>query len=155
MIKDLKLFSRNKATNTNDFEFSNMDIEFDNRGFFVRCENSDEGLNQNFLKAVATSVQDDGYGTNLFKLLGKQNLTFIKVKLMQEILNSIFTLRENQINEYNKYNGNYDNGMILNRIANLYFKDITNTSIYIDAKAQSLKKDLENSLDLHEINLTI
>lgn len=153
MITELKLITRNKVEGYN-FEFSNMDIEFDNRGFLKTC-NSDEGLNQNFMKAVITANQSDGYGTNLYKLLGKPNITYIKVKLMQEILTTMYVLREAQLGLYNDSNGNFDSGQIVNKVANLYFKDVSPTSIFIDVKVQSLKKSIENSKNLNEINITV
>lgn len=156
MIEDIKLFNRisdSDVTNQTPFN-SSADINFDENGNFVKCENSDEGIEQNLLKAVLTNLQIDGYGTDIVKLIGSQNHAYIKGKMLNEVTTAISVLKKYQMDFY-KDNPTYNKKSIINDILYLYVTDYDKTSIDVDVKIQSYYDYLKNQLSLKPIQINI
>lgn len=155
MISELKLFSRTEDGVIDFTPFqSSADIEYDQFGFPIRCT-SEEGLEQNLLKSVLTSTQsEDGYGTDFKSIIGKKNLDFIRVKLMQEILSSLSVLRKYQLDFLSK-NPTYDKKNIIGSVVNIKTSQISGTSFVVSTKIRS-QNDLDKNTDtLQESNITL
>ena len=155
MIEEIKLTSRNlEEDTTNQTPFNgSSDIEFDDSGNIVRCKD-DEGLEQNLLKAVLTSVQNNGYGTDMFSLLGKKNIEFIRGKLMYDVITSISLLKKFQFSYLNEFK-TYNKRNIISTIFNIKSDKKNKTSLQVSLKVQSLDSQLKNTKKLEEINFVL
>lgn len=155
MIQELKLVNRDtEGYITNETRFNgSADIDFDSSGNMVRCT-GEEGLEQNILKAVLTSTQENGYGTDMFSILGKKNIEFIRGKLMYEILSTFEILRKNQLNYLSQF-PTYDKKNIAIRTFNIQSTKKQKTDLGVSLKVQSLDSYLKNKNSLDEVNFLI
>lgn len=103
MVNDLKLVNRFEqidVSNQTTFN-SSADIDIDDQGWFKRCDGY-EGLEQALLKAIFTETQLSGYGTDIYSLLGKKNMSYVKGKLLSEVVSTISIISGNQMKFYDK-----------------------------------------------------
>jgi hypothetical protein len=144
-ITDIKLVSRVLKDSVDTTEFrSDSDIEFDEYGEVVLCT-PEEAFEQNLLKCILTDKQLDGYGTSFKSLIGRPNTDFIRVSLMSEILSSVSTLKQKQV-EYLSKNPTYDKKSIIGEVLSIKGNKLNNTSFEVICKLRSLN-DLEKNTD--------
>lgn len=155
MIEEIKLVNRNlEEDTTNDTPFNgSSDIDFDDTGNIIKCVD-EEGLEQNLLKAVLTSTQTNGYGTDMFSLLGKKNIELIRGKLMYNILTSLNFLKKVQSN-YLKQHATYNKKSMVANIFNIKSSKQTQTDLRVSLKVQSLDSLLKNEQKLEEVNFNV
>ena len=150
MIKELKLINRSGTT---DLFNSSADIDFDSFGNLQTVE-GEQGLHQCVGKAILTSKQDDGYGTNLSDLIGKKNTRYVQTKSALEVLTSLTTLKKFQYN-YKLSNQQFDSRVVLYTVYNVIAEALTKTSIDISLKLNNLYNVEYNENSLPELTLTI
>lgn len=155
MIQELKLINRDlESDETNQTPFNgSSDIDFDEYGHFVTTT-GEQGLEQNLLKAILTTTQPNGYGTEAFSLLGKKNIELIRGKLMFDLLSTFKILKQNQLKFLNQFS-TYDKRNIISKVYNILTHKRDKTSMNVSMKVQSLDNELKNKNNLDEINLTI
>lgn len=155
MIEEIKLVNRNlEEDTTNETPFNgSSDITFDDSGNIVRCVD-EEGLEQNLLKAVLTSTQLNGYGTDMFSLLGKKNIELIRGKLMYNVLTSLNFLKKIQ-SSYLQQFPTYNKKSIISNIFNIKSDKRTKTDLKVSIKIQSLDSQTKNLKKLEEVNFNI
>lgn len=154
MIEEVKLISRNKNNNPiEDLPFNGFsDIEYDSYGNWVKCS-GDEGLFQNFAKAIMTNPFSN-YGTFFRRLLGKKNTFFIKVKLLSDISTSLNTLKRIQLEFLNNF-PTYNKKLIIGKLYSLLVLRTSPTSLNVDAKLSSLDEEIKNNSQYSELNLRV
>ncbi len=153
-IQELKLISRLNPNVVEDIPFNGFsDLDYDDVGFWVRC-NTDEGLEQNFAKAVLTSVQTNGYGTNIRKLIGKKTLSFIQGQLVGEIISTIDTLKSHQAAFINSY-PSYDKGQAVGNLYNLKVSKTAPNKLNVNVKVSSLDGEEKNTQQLPELGFQV
>lgn len=150
-IKDIKLTNRGSENFTDNTPFNaDADIDFDIYGEPVMCT-SEEGLEQNILKAILTGKQDDGYGTSFKSIIGHKNINYIRASLMYEILTSLSVLKKYQTS-YISNNPTYDKKSSIGSVENIKGNTVTNTSFEVSCKVRSLNDIETNSNKLQQIS---
>lgn len=156
MIDELKLVNRQTINfdSTGGYTFgllqdlnqtpfqSSADIEIDDDGQFLVCQNYD-GIEQVILKAILTSSQLNGYGTDAYALLGKKNLTFIKGRLMTDIVESLNTVKSAQL-KFLSENPTLNQKTIIAIILNVKVDKIGPTKIQSTINVQTLYDQILN-----------
>ena len=155
MIEELKLINRNDEINDlNETPFNgSSDIDFNENGNFVRCT-EEEGLEQNVLKAILTGVQLNGYGTEIYSLLGKKNIEFLRSKLMYEILSTFHTLKNNQLSYLSQF-PTYNKTSVIGEIFNIKTEKKDKTSFRVSLKIMSLDSKIKNDEFVNDINFEV
>lgn len=155
MVKELKLINRNTSPDiTNETPFSgSSDIDFDASGNFVKISGQ-EALEQNVLKAVLTGVQLNGYGTEIFSLLGKKYIDSIRGKLLSEVISSLTKLKNNQL-QYLQSEPNYDKNCVPSKVYNITTRKRSKTSLEISVQIRSLFQELTNDPNTQQINMIL
>ena len=145
MIEELKLVNRNdEDSDFNETPFNgSSDIDFTESGSIVRCT-GEEGLEQNLLKAILTGIQPNGYGTTeVYGLLGKKNIEYVRTKLLYEIISTFNILKKNQL-RYLSSASTYNKQNIIAETTNIKTDKIKNTSFRVTFKVRSLDNQLIN-----------
>ena len=135
MIEELKLVNRIEGLNQTPFQ-SSADIDIADDGSFVTCENYD-GIEQVVLKAILTSLQANGYGTDVSKMLGKKNLTYLRGKVMTDVVQSLMKVKDSQMSFLKEY-PTYNRKSIIDTILSIKVDRVDNTRIQSTIDIQSL-----------------
>lgn len=151
MIEELKLIERSPSNPNNQTSFDgNADIIIDKYGQFERCT-GEEGLVQNLIKAILTSHQLDNYGTLIRSLLHKKNLSFIRGRIMVDLLNSFSVLRKYQLKYYQDF-PTFDTKNIIMQTYEVFVNRLNALALLVNIKVQSLYNQKIQSNSLQEIN---
>lgn len=154
-IQDIKLVNRGDENFVDQTAFnSDSDIDFSIYGEPVLCT-SEEGLEQNLLKSILTSKQeDDGYGTSFKSIIGRKNTNFVRASLMYEILASLSVLKKYQA-DYLSKNPTYDKKSIIGSVENIKGNPVTKTSFEVLCKVRSLNDIETNANKLQQISTVL
>lgn len=153
MIEEVKLIPRKENIITEDLPFNGFsDINYDPYGNWEKCV-GDEGLAQNFSKAILT-YSNKGYGTFFKKLLGKKNLNFIKGKMLSDVVTSLDTLKKNQLSFLNNF-PTYNKKSIVGNLYNLIVFKSSPQNLHINVKLSSLDEENKGKVVLDESNISI
>lgn len=153
MIEDLKLVNRTyDSINQSPFQ-SSSDIDIDETGNFVRCTDY-EGIELVALKAIITSLQLNGYGTDAVKILGKKNLTFLRGKLMADVVQSLSTVKKAQL-KFLSSNPTYNRKAIVDKILAIKVDRTSNTGLQCMLSIQTLYDSLLNTSNTKTITTVI
>lgn len=152
MITEVKLVNRNKSDFVDRTAFNgSADFDFDEYGEPIRC-NSGEAFEQNLLKSILTSRQEeDGYGTRFKSVIGRSNTNFIRVALMSDVTTSLAVLKKYQL-EYSGKNPTLDKKTVIGELVNLKGNSVSSTSFEVSAKLRTLDDIEKNSDKLQEVN---
>lgn len=141
MIEELKLVNRLQTNEINQTPFqSASDIDINSNGEFVRCSDYD-GIQQSVLKAIITSSQLNGYGTDIMTLLGKKNLTYLRGKIMSDVIQTLSVLKDAQ-NVFLSQNPTFNRKSVIDTILGVKSDKIGLTKIETSIEIQTLYESI-------------